>query len=509
MRRYGVRRDPCGPRPRKHSQRNFKGVPDAGSDQRRRLRRRRSRGRGDGRAGRRVADARRAAEGRRRRAAGLGVLAALRPGAARARGGGSKANDIKILNFALTLEYLEAAFYLEALQRGGFTGSVRNFAQVVYNHEATHVSTLQGVLGAKAVKRPSFDFKGTTRKGWKLFLGTAKVLEDTGVAAYQGQAPLIHQNAVLAPAGAILAVEARTPRGSATCCTSARRSSRRRRRSARRCPCPKSSARSSRPASSSPDPEAAHARPSPESICQTSSASTPTAHSRKPPKRPRSHSRREFLRTSGLALGGARGRRRRAARRRVSLSPRATSRSSTSRSRSSTSRPRSTSGRIGEHRPAGALERFARSRAAHKSGARRRARARRSGMPPSSGPRSPSAPRSRTRRRSPPPRSSSRTPASWPTRARRRSSLPGRVQAAISIHPVEARHAAWIRNYRGLEPASSAFNPALTKEAVLSAVTATGFISPDAGRHRPMEIAIVAIVALRGAGRRSCRTVGR
>jgi rubrerythrin len=141
--------------------------------------------------------------------AGFGVLAALRPGAAQARGSGTKARDIKILNFALTLEYLEAAFYLEALQRGGFTGSVRNFAQVVYNHEATHVSTLQGVLGAKAVKRPSFDFKGTTRKGWKTFLGTAKVLEDTGVAAYQGQAPLIHQNAVLGPAGAILAVEAR------------------------------------------------------------------------------------------------------------------------------------------------------------------------------------------------------------------------------------------------------------------------------------------------------------
>ena len=55
---------------------------------------------------------------------------------------------------------------------------------------------------------PSFDFKGTTRK-WSTFLRTAKVLEDTGVAAYQGQAPLIHQNAVLGPAGAILAVEAR------------------------------------------------------------------------------------------------------------------------------------------------------------------------------------------------------------------------------------------------------------------------------------------------------------
>jgi rubrerythrin len=141
-------------------------------------------------------------------AGGLGVAAALVPGIATARNGGTKKNDIKILNFALTLEYLEAAFYQEALNRGNFSGSVLNFAQVVASHEATHVATLKGVLGAKAVASPSFDFKGTTRK-WSTFLRTSKVLEDTGVAAYQGQAPLIHQNAVLGPAGAILAVEAR------------------------------------------------------------------------------------------------------------------------------------------------------------------------------------------------------------------------------------------------------------------------------------------------------------
>ena len=130
------------------------------------------------------------------------------PADASARNGGSKKNDIKILNYALTLEYLEAAFYAEALRVGGYTGAVGRFASVVASHEATHVATLKGVLGSKAVKSPSFDFKGTTRK-WSTFLRTAKVLEDTGVAAYQGQAPLIHQNAVLGPAGAILAVEAR------------------------------------------------------------------------------------------------------------------------------------------------------------------------------------------------------------------------------------------------------------------------------------------------------------
>lgn len=140
--------------------------------------------------------------------AGIGAVAAFRPQAARAREGGSKKNDVKILNYALTLEYLEAAFYLEALNVGGYSGSVLRFAQTVYAHEAAHVAAIQGVLGSAAVKKPNFDFKGTTRK-WSTFLRTAKVLEDTGVAAYQGQAHLIHQNAVLAPAGAILAVEAR------------------------------------------------------------------------------------------------------------------------------------------------------------------------------------------------------------------------------------------------------------------------------------------------------------
>ena len=49
-------------------------------------------------------------------------------------------------------------------------------------------------------------------------------------------------------------------------------------------------------------------------------------------------------------------------------------------------------------------------------------------------------------------------------------------KAAISIHPVEARHAAWIRQLAHQSPAPAAFNPALTKDQVLAAVTATGFI---------------------------------
>ncbi len=140
--------------------------------------------------------------------AGGGLVAGLVPMAlSRAQSGTSK-NDVKILNYALTLEYLEAAFYAEALEKGKLDGSIQNFAQVVADHEATHVTALEKALGSAAVKKPKFDFQGTTGSK-KMFLSTAKTLEDTGVSAYQGQADQIDSSAILATAGSILAVEAR------------------------------------------------------------------------------------------------------------------------------------------------------------------------------------------------------------------------------------------------------------------------------------------------------------
>ena len=141
--------------------------------------------------------------------AGGGLIAGAVPFALAGAQGGLSKRDKEILNYALTLEYLEAAFYAEALDKGKLRDqSVRAFAQTVGAHEASHVTTLQSVLGSAAVKKPSFDFKGTTGSQ-KQFLSTAKVLEDTGVAAYQGQAHRIESKQVLASAGAILAVEAR------------------------------------------------------------------------------------------------------------------------------------------------------------------------------------------------------------------------------------------------------------------------------------------------------------
>jgi Ferritin-like domain len=116
--------------------------------------------------------------------------------------------DISILNYALTLEYLEAAFYTEAEEMGALDGELALFAQVVGAHERAHVRALKNVLGRRAVKRPRFDFRGTTESE-RQFAATAQTLEDTGVAAYKGQAARIRSNAILEAALAIHAVEAR------------------------------------------------------------------------------------------------------------------------------------------------------------------------------------------------------------------------------------------------------------------------------------------------------------
>jgi len=135
-----------------------------------------------------------------------GGVAAMLPSIAQA---GVPASDVAILNFALTLEYLEAGFYAEARADAGvFKGDTRNFVDVVAKHEAAHVAFLKKALGTAAVKRPSFDFKGVT-KNQALFEKTAQTLEDTGVAAYSGQGGNIKTKSILAAAVSILTVEAR------------------------------------------------------------------------------------------------------------------------------------------------------------------------------------------------------------------------------------------------------------------------------------------------------------
>ena len=120
------------------------------------------------------------------------------------------ASDVAILNFALTLEYLEAEFYAQAKSNNVANGNadLMVFVNTVAAHEAAHVAFLRKALGRKAVAKPSFDFKNTVTDMAK-FQATAQVLEDTGVAAYLGQAGNIKAKPILAAAGSVLAVEAR------------------------------------------------------------------------------------------------------------------------------------------------------------------------------------------------------------------------------------------------------------------------------------------------------------
>ena len=121
----------------------------------------------------------------------------------------SKANDVKILNYALTLEYLEAAFYREAVANRAYGSSavLKAFAETVADHEAAHVRFLKNALKSKAIKSPTFDFGDATSAA--KFAATAQLLEDTGVSAYLGQVGNVLQKGVLSAAGTIATVEAR------------------------------------------------------------------------------------------------------------------------------------------------------------------------------------------------------------------------------------------------------------------------------------------------------------
>jgi hypothetical protein len=117
--------------------------------------------------------------------------------------------DIGILNYALTLEYLEAAFYNEAAAKGKITSAhTKTFLKTVVKDENAHVKLLKSALGSKAAKKPKFNFMGTTGSEAK-FEATAFVLENTGVHAYLGQALNISNPAYLLVAAEIVTIEAR------------------------------------------------------------------------------------------------------------------------------------------------------------------------------------------------------------------------------------------------------------------------------------------------------------
>ncbi len=139
---------------------------------------------------------------------GLGAVGPFVREAIAQDGGG----DVDILNFALTLEYLEAAFYNQALRKvSGLSGDAKSLATEIRDNEVEHVAALTKTiksLGGMPVKAPGVDF-GNAFASEKSFLKLAQTFEDTGVSAYNGAAPAIKSPEVLGAAGSIVQVEAR------------------------------------------------------------------------------------------------------------------------------------------------------------------------------------------------------------------------------------------------------------------------------------------------------------
>jgi len=119
----------------------------------------------------------------------------------------SPAQDVRVLNLVLLLEYVEAAFYAEVRAKGALGGKLRDFVTVVGAHEQQHLSFLKDALGSKARKKPRLDFGNATTDP-DAFVAAAVTLEDTSVAAYNGQATNLTR-ATLATAAKIVSVEAR------------------------------------------------------------------------------------------------------------------------------------------------------------------------------------------------------------------------------------------------------------------------------------------------------------
>ncbi|MCL7989303.1 ferritin-like domain-containing protein [Sphingobacterium sp. lm-10] len=132
--------------------------------------------------------------------------------------GQSAPTDVNgVLNYALTLEYLEAEYYTIGASRAGLipSGAARDAIITIRDHEVAHVEFLKSVLQGNAVSKPTFDFTAggafaNVFSDYDTFLALAQAFEDTGVRAYKGQAGILKGNrVVLTAALQIHSVEAR------------------------------------------------------------------------------------------------------------------------------------------------------------------------------------------------------------------------------------------------------------------------------------------------------------
>jgi rubrerythrin len=137
-------------------------------------------------------------------AAGASLLLLPRPGE---QAEAQSAAEKRALNLALTVEYAEAEFYAEAVDRGELQGELRAFAEQVSGQEDEHLAFIKSALGSSADAKPRFDFGNATTDA-DAFADRAAALEDLAVAAYSGQANNLSKK-TLAAAATLVSVEAR------------------------------------------------------------------------------------------------------------------------------------------------------------------------------------------------------------------------------------------------------------------------------------------------------------
>jgi len=133
-----------------------------------------------------------------------------RVGSRSIRRGAPNANDVRIGNYALTLEYLEAAFYAAAVKANFRDPDIAQAARILAAHEQAHVDALKKVLGRAAVKAPTVntDTVGKLLADQNTFIKTAAAIEPVGTAAYAGAGPYINNLAIVKAALSIHSVEA-------------------------------------------------------------------------------------------------------------------------------------------------------------------------------------------------------------------------------------------------------------------------------------------------------------
>jgi rubrerythrin len=128
-------------------------------------------------------------------------------------GAAASKGDLAIVNYALTLEYLEAAFYQDVLKSGQVKDpKIGAAAKMILANEQEHVAALKATaekLGGPAAKAPKTDFSSVIDAGPDKILETAATVENLGASAYLGQADKIKSKEVLAAALSIHTVEGR------------------------------------------------------------------------------------------------------------------------------------------------------------------------------------------------------------------------------------------------------------------------------------------------------------